>query len=64
MLFLSGNTNNGNTARRAFKDFEKFSEWTMNNYDWLPMTATVHKFIVPSRQIMESIVLPIGYFGE
>jgi len=28
------------------------------------MTATVHKIIVHSRQIMEITVLPVGCFGE
>lgn len=98
-----GNTNTGNTARRAFANFKKFSEITgvdqqiiynlriiliclscqlpinlekfeaychqtgemiVDSYPWLPMTPTLHKIIVHSRQIMENTVLPVGCFGE
>uniref|UniRef100_A0A0K8W2Q9 Uncharacterized protein n=2 Tax=Bactrocera latifrons TaxID=174628 RepID=A0A0K8W2Q9_BACLA len=33
-------------------------------YSWLPMTPTVHKVIVHSKQIMQNTPLPVGYFGE
>jgi len=28
------------------------------------MTATVHKILVQSKDILEQTVLPVGYFGE
>lgn len=36
----------------------------IEKYPWLPMTATVHKVLLHSRQIIESTVLPVGCFGE
>lgn len=35
-----------------------------SNYEWLPMTPTVHKVLIHSKQIMQNIVLPVGCFGE
>ena len=99
----SGNTNNGNTARRAFENDVLFSKITgvdlqliknfkiiliclscqlplnlnkfedfcfktgqiiLQKYEWLPMTPTVHKVLVHSKQIMENSVLPVGFLGE
>lgn len=98
-----GSSNDGNTARRAFDEYEVFAEILgadkdiifrfkvilttlscqlpvdvekfqkycfdtahryMQKYPWLPMTPTVHKILVHSRQIMENSVLPLGFFGE
>lgn len=98
-----GNTNDGNTARRAFADHAIFSEivdidveliyslkiiliticcqFPLNTqkfqafchntaqmiqikYPWLPMTATVHKVLIHSREIVENTLLPVGCFGE
>ena len=48
--------------------FEKYrfdtAKHYMSKYPWYPMPATVHKVLIHGRQIVESIVLPIGYFGE
>ena len=48
--------------------FEDYCFETANHiqqkYDWLPMTPTVHKVLVHSKQIMENISLPAGYYGE
>lgn len=98
-----GSTNDGNTSRRAFTEYDKFSkilgvdtelifrmriiliclscQFSLNldkfeeycfqtgqlyqsKYPWLPMTPTVHKVIVHSKQIMQNTALPVGYFGE
>jgi len=36
----------------------------VDKYPWLPMTATVHKILVHSKDILEQTVFPVGYFGE
>ena len=98
-----GSTNDGNTSRRAFTEYDKFSkvlgvdtelifrmriiliclscqlslnldkfeeycfqtgQLYQSKYPWLPMTPTVHKVIVHSKQIMQNTALPVGYFGE
>lgn len=33
-------------------------------YRWLPMTSTVHKVLIHSKQVIENTILPIGVFGE
>lgn len=99
----SGNTNDGNTSRRAFSEPATFAEITdvdetlitrfrnilislscqypldldkfetycfqtanifMDKYPWYPMTPTVHKILIHSRQILEYSVLPVGFLGE
>jgi len=49
-------------------NFEAFCNWTgemiVEKYPWLPMTATVHKIIVHSMEILENTDLPVGNFGE
>ena len=99
----SGNSNDGNTARRSFKCYEKFAEvlqikteviknfWTIlialscqlpidatdfgklcretaelyiTNYSWYPMSATVHKLLIHSEEIIKSTVLPLGMMAE
>jgi len=42
----------------------KTGDLIVDNYPWLPMTATVHKILVHSKQLLENTVLPAGYFGE
>lgn len=48
--------------------FEKFcfeaASIIQTKYAWLPMTATVHKVLIHSTDIIANSVLPIGYFGE
>lgn len=99
----SGNTNDGNTARRAFSrtdllasitginndflkhlhiilialssEFEidaqrfrdyciKTSEIFFQNYEWYSMSATIHKILVHSSQIIEASVVPVGVLAE
>lgn len=99
----SGNTNDGNTARRAFfrtdllasitginidflkhlhiilialsSEFEidaqrfrahciKTSEIFFQNYEWYSMSATIHKILVHSSQIIEASVVPVGCLAE
>jgi len=52
-------------------DINKFEEYCfktaeviVNKLPWCPMTPTVHKVLVHSRQIMENMVLPVAFFGE
>jgi len=42
----------------------KTGELIVDNYPWLPMTATVHKILVHSKQLLENTVFPAGAFGE
>lgn len=48
--------------------FEKYcfetAEYYLSKYPWLPMTPTLHKVLIHSKQIMENTALPVGYFGE
>lgn len=99
----SGNTNDGNTARKAFsntelfafitgidirfldrlftilvsisceyevdaKKFKDFCEETaklyLKEYDWYPMSATLHKILIHGSQILEAAVLPLGFLAE
>ena len=50
------------------KKFEKFCFYTANlymtKYPWSPMSATIHKVLIHTKQILENSVLPSGYFGE
>lgn len=52
-------------------DLEKFKTFCFNTakiiqtkYSWLPMTPTVHKLLIHSKEIVENTILPIGCFGE
>jgi len=36
----------------------------VDKYPWLPMTATVLKILVHSKQLLENTLLPAGYFEE
>jgi len=36
----------------------------VDEYSWLPTTATVHKILVHSANIIQNTLLPVGYFGE
>jgi len=48
-----------------FQSFcHKTAEIIVYEYSWLPMTATVHKILVHSADIIQNTVLPVGYFGE
>ncbi|XP_036322559.1 uncharacterized protein LOC118736614 [Rhagoletis pomonella] len=99
----SGNTNDGNSARRAISDPEMLAKITsidktflknlktiliciscefqidvelffcfckrtfdiyMEKYDWYAMSATLHKILVHSAQIMQSSSVPLGCLGE
>lgn len=44
----------------CFETVKVFQE----RYPWLPMTSTVHKMLIHSKQIIENAPLPIGFFGE
>ncbi|XP_039948592.1 uncharacterized protein LOC120766910 [Bactrocera tryoni] len=35
-----------------------------NKYDWYPISATIHKILVHSAQIMEASLVPVGCLGE
>ncbi|XP_039969845.1 uncharacterized protein LOC120781694 [Bactrocera tryoni] len=54
--------------RINFKKFNDFcidtADLYFNKYDWYPMSATVHKILVHSAQIMEASLVPIGCLGE
>ncbi|XP_065665488.1 uncharacterized protein LOC136086917 [Hydra vulgaris] len=74
----SGNTNDDNTARRAFKNSEVFSEITkvdylyctetakriVSLYDWYVKPPTVHKLLLHSSSISHKLLLPIGLYSE
>ena len=36
----------------------------MTKYPWFPVPATIHKVLIPAKQILENSSLPAGYFGE
>ncbi|XP_049312286.1 uncharacterized protein LOC125778464 [Bactrocera dorsalis] len=54
--------------RINFKKFNDFcidtADLYFNKYDWYPMSATVHKILVHSAQIMEASLVPVGCLGE
>lgn len=99
----SGNTNDGNTARRAFSDINLFAEILnidsklignlktilialsshlpidstqfdklcfataklyVDQYNWFPMPATLHKILIHGADIINTSILPTGMLGE
>ncbi|XP_071579803.1 uncharacterized protein [Temnothorax nylanderi] len=68
----SGNTNDGNTARRAFKNADIFADCLqidhrllyVSLYPWFPMPSTIHKILIHSGDIIRHSGLPVGMFGE
>lgn len=48
--------------------FEKYcfetAQRIQNIYDWCPMTPTVHKVLIHSKEIILNTLLPVGCFGE
>ncbi|XP_049304258.1 uncharacterized protein LOC125776435 [Bactrocera dorsalis] len=44
----------------CFQTAKRFQEL----YPWLPMSSTVHKVLIHSREIIENTALPMGFFGE
>lgn len=52
-------------------DYEKFSVYTMDtaqfyviNYNWQPMSPTVHKILIHSASVIKHALLPIGQLSE
>lgn len=40
------------------------AEFIQKLYPWLPMTSTLHKVLIHSKEIIDNTVLPLGFFGE